>query len=49
MFPNKIKCEQNENRRDFMGERRIVTLMNENVIYEYKAHGDYIKHYKDIK
>jgi hypothetical protein len=34
MFPNKLRCENFNNRLEFFGERKIVSLIKENIIKE---------------
>lgn len=51
MFPNKLRFENFNNCRplEFFGERKIVTLMKENVIKEFKDYTKGVESYKEIK
>jgi len=46
MFPNKLRCESFDNRPEFCGERKIVTLIKEKIIFESKDLTEYEEHYK---
>ena len=44
MFPNKLRFESVSDRLEFLGERKIVSLIKEKVIFEVSTH-----HYKNLK
>ena len=51
MFPKKLRFDNFGNSRqfEFFGERKIVTLMKENVIKEFKDFNEGVENYKKIK
>jgi len=48
MFPNKVHEKFRDNRNPIYPERRIVTLINENIIHKSKDLNKYVEHYKNI-
>ena len=49
MFPNKLRFENFNNKFEFFGEKKIVTLMKENIIFETKIYQEYVSYYKNLK
>lgn len=51
MFPNKLRVENYGNSRqfEFYGERKIVGLMKEKVIQEFKDFSEGVENYKKVK
>jgi hypothetical protein len=51
MFPNKLRAENYGNSRqfEFYGERKIVSLMKEKVIQEFKDFKEGVDNYKKVK
>ena len=49
MFPNKLRCENFNQRLEFFGERKIVTLFKEDVIKECRDTKQSVDYYKNIK